>query len=84
MASSHYTTLGISPMASNAEVRHAYRNLAKKWHPDSLPESKKAEGMPKVSGKICLLSARQPIAFPGVQTMYADKHMIQDASIRNL
>ncbi|GAB5357776.1 hypothetical protein AAMO2058_000403500 [Amorphochlora amoebiformis] len=52
MASSHYTTLGISPMASNAEVRHAYRNLAKKWHPDSLPESKKAEGEKKFK-EIC-------------------------------
>jgi DnaJ-class molecular chaperone with C-terminal Zn finger domain len=30
-----YTTLGISPDASDDEVKRAYRELAKKYHPDS-------------------------------------------------
>ena len=29
-----YTTLGLQPGASQAEVKEAYRTLVKKWHPD--------------------------------------------------
>ena len=38
-----YTVLGLSPGASNDEVKAAYRNLAKKYHPDLNPGSKEAE-----------------------------------------
>lgn len=34
MAKSHYAILGISSMATNDEVRAAYRRLAKAYHPD--------------------------------------------------
>ena len=30
--------LGISETATNAEIRKAYRELARKWHPDRFPE----------------------------------------------
>ena len=30
--------LGISDTATNAEIRKAYRELARKWHPDRFPE----------------------------------------------
>lgn len=36
MKSNPYTVLGIDPSASEQEIRHAYRKLAKKFHPDSL------------------------------------------------
>ena len=37
-----YKTLGISDKASQAEVKKAYRRLAKKYHPDANPGSVKA------------------------------------------
>ena len=32
----HYTTLGLSPSATTLEIKRAYHELAKKWHPDKL------------------------------------------------
>ena len=37
-----YSQLGVSPSASDDEVRKAYRSLAKRYHPDTL----KAQGLP--------------------------------------
>lgn len=33
--STHYDTLEVSPKANQAEIKHAYRRLAKQFHPDS-------------------------------------------------
>jgi len=38
-----YQVLGISPKASQKEIRIAYRNLAKKYHPDILQKAPDAE-----------------------------------------
>ena len=35
MAENHYDTLEINPTASQAEIKQAYRRLAKQFHPDS-------------------------------------------------
>lgn len=35
MSSNHYTTLDIDSTASQAEIKDAYRRLAKQYHPDS-------------------------------------------------
>lgn len=43
MARNPYVVLGISPTASDAEVRSAFRKLAKKYHPDRNPDDKKSE-----------------------------------------
>lgn len=43
MARNPYTVLGLAPTASDAEIRAAFRTLAKQYHPDRNPDDKKAE-----------------------------------------
>lgn len=38
-SSNHYQTLNISPQATQAEIKKAYRRLAKQFHPDSNQET---------------------------------------------
>ncbi len=39
----YYEVLGIQKTATDAEIKHAYRVLAKKYHPDANPGDKEAE-----------------------------------------
>ena len=43
MARNPYIVLGLSPTAKDAEIRAAFRKLAKQYHPDRNPGDKKAE-----------------------------------------
>ena len=43
MARNPYIVLGLSPRATDSEIRSAFRRLAKKYHPDANPDDKKAE-----------------------------------------
>jgi len=43
MAEDYYKTLGISRSASQAEIETAYRELARKYHPDLNPDDKTAK-----------------------------------------
>lgn len=43
MAEDHYQTLGVGRTASAEEIRKAYRDLARKYHPDLHPDDEKAK-----------------------------------------
>lgn len=49
-----YETLGIAPCASAAEVKTAYRTLARKWHPDRFPE-----GTERIEAEQCMVRLNQ-------------------------
>lgn len=49
MAKNHYDTLEISPTASQAEIKQAYRRLAKQFHPDRNREDGSHEQITRIN-----------------------------------
>ena len=61
-----YTVLGVSPNASDEEIKQAYRNLARKYHPDKYRDSDLAD---LVTEKMKEINA----AYEEIQKMRAQK-----------
>jgi len=53
----YYKTLGVDRKASDAEIKSAYRKLARKFHPDVNPNNKEAEAKFKQINEAYRLSA---------------------------
>jgi excisionase family DNA binding protein len=47
----HYEVLGVTSSATQAQVRAAYRRLAREWHPDAKPDAPDAERRFKAIGR---------------------------------
>jgi molecular chaperone DnaJ len=56
MAENHYDTLEINPTASQAEIKQAYRRLAKRFHPDSNREVGNHERITRINAAYEVLS----------------------------
>ncbi|MBC5774508.1 DnaJ domain-containing protein [Pontibacter sp. KCTC 32443] len=65
MDQTFYTVLGISPAATQQEVKHAYKKLAVKYHPDKNPGNKQAEDKFKL-----INTAYQTLSNPGKRARY--------------
>ncbi len=52
----YYALLGVSSRATPAELRHAYRNLARKYHPDLNPSPEQEEIFLKITNAFKTLS----------------------------
>jgi predicted RNA binding protein YcfA (HicA-like mRNA interferase family) len=65
---SHYRTLNIIPTASPDEIQRAYRNLARRYHPDRNPA-------PAASTLMALINeAYEILSEPGKRAAYDRKH----------
>ncbi|HLO85915.1 MAG TPA: DnaJ domain-containing protein [Nostocaceae cyanobacterium] len=57
--SNHYQTLNVSPHASQAEIKQAYRRLVKKFHPDSQQETADHEEIIRINAAYEVLGDSQ-------------------------
>src|ERR1035437_3186566 len=64
MSLNPYETLGVSPQATQDEIKNAYRNLAKKLHPDLNPGKKTENRFKEIN------SANELIGTPEARTKY--------------
>src|SRR6186997_1083629 len=59
MATDYYGTLGVSPQASDDEIKKAYRRLARQYHPDVNPDPEAQERFKEISRAYEILSDPQ-------------------------
>lgn len=72
--SNHYDTLEINPTASQAEIKKAYRRLAKRFHPDSNQETASHDRIAEINVAYEILSDPQQRQFYDRQLEYTTHH----------
>ena len=74
----YYEVLGVTKNASEAEIKKAYRVVAKKYHPDMNPGDAEAERKFKEAAEVIVMCCSLP-----VPRSLADTFTIPFASISN-
>ena len=79
MGTDPYQVLGVSPNASEDEIRQAYRRLAKKYHPDLNPGDKTAaQKMNEINAAYDAI--KNPQAYRQQQAQQQAQHLIRICS----
>ncbi|EAZ90912.1 Heat shock protein DnaJ-like [Crocosphaera chwakensis CCY0110] len=83
-ANSHYAILGLHPSASVIEIRRAYRELSKRYHPDTteLPSAMATAKFQRLNEAYGVLSNPQKRSLYDLQIGYSRLNVIQDPSIQ--
>lgn len=76
LPSNHYKTLGLTPDASQQEIKQAYRRLAKQYHPDRSEENNSHEKI------ISINAAYEVLSNPTLKNSY-DRAFFQKRTTRN-
>lgn len=74
----HYRTLGVAQGASSAEIRDAFRTLAKKYHPDKAPENPHATSHFKE-----IREAYETLSHPARRAAYDEERWLRGMSQRS-
>jgi hypothetical protein len=76
-----YGLLGVSPDASDDEIRHAYRALAREHHPDANPDEARADGFRRIAAAYEILgNERDRAAYDlalSLERMAAERRVVQ-------
>lgn len=88
--SNHYNTLEVSPSATPAEIKQAYRRLVKRFHPDSNPETADPETIIRINAAYEVLgdpqrrqSYDQHLLHAGRGAQWANAYASQNAGTRS-
>ncbi len=81
-ANSHYAILGLHPSASVIEIRRAYRELSKRYHPDTteLPQAMATAKFQRLNEAYGILTNPQTRSLYDLQIGYSRLNVIQDPS----